>query len=76
MHIKEDFEDVLHKKLSKRSKSKNSEIQLLVNAFRFYDLDDKGIINKEDFSKVFGRIGLNGYSQNHLYQIFDIYDVN
>ena len=76
MDIKEDFEDVLHKKLSKRSKSKNSEIQLLVNAFRFYDLDDKGIINKEDFSKVFGRIGLNGYSQNHLYQIFDIYDVN
>ena len=76
MDIKEDFEDVLHKKLSKRSKSKNSEIQLLVNAFRFYDLDDKGIINKEDFSKVFGRIGLNGYSKNHLYQIFDIYDVN
>ena len=76
MNIKQIFEYEVHRKLSLRAKSINSEINLLINAFKFYDINDTGKIGKEDFSKVFGRIGLNGISNKDLYSIFDIYDIN
>ena len=59
-----------------RANTVNSEINILMNAFRFYDLNDLGLISKEDFTKVFGRIGLNGMTPNYLYSVFDSYDIN
>ena len=76
MNIKQIFEYEVHRKLSLRANTINSEINLLINAFKFYDINDTGKIGKEDFSKVFGRIGLNGISNKDLYSIFDIYDIN
>ena len=76
MNIKQIFEYELHRKLSLRANSINSEINLLTNAFKFYDIDDSGIIKKEDFAKVIGKIGVSGISNNDLYKLFDIYDVN
>ena len=76
MNIKQIFEYELHRKLSLRANSINSEINLLTNAFKFYDIDDSGIIKKEDFAKVMGKIGVSGLSNNDLYKLFDIYDVN
>ena len=76
LNLREIFEHELHRKLSMRAKSVNSEINMLLNAFRFYDLDDLGLISKEDFTKVFGRIGLNGMTPNYLYSVFDSYDIN
>ncbi len=76
MNIKQIFEYELHRKLSLRAKNINTEINLLTNAFKFYDIDDSGIIKKEDFAKVIGKIGVSGISNNDLYKLFDIYDVN
>ena len=76
MNLREVFEHEIHRKLSMRANTENSEIIMLLNAFRFYDLDDLGIISKEDFTKVFGKIGLNGMTPNYLYSVFDSYDIN
>ncbi len=76
MNIKQIFEYELHRKLSLRAKTINSEIYLLTNAFKFYDIDDTGKVKKEDFAKVFGKIGLNGITNTDLYRLFDIYDIN
>ena len=76
MNLREIFEHELHRKLSMRANTVNSEINILMNAFRFYDLNDLGLISKEDFTKVFGRIGLNGMTPNYLYSVFDSYDIN
>ena len=73
MNIKQIFEYELHRKLSLRAKTINSEIYLLTNAFKFYDIDDTGKVKKEDFAKVFGKIGLNGITNTDLYRLFDIY---
>ena len=76
MNINQIFEYELHRKLSLRAKTINSEIYLLTNAFKFYDIDDTGKVKKEDFAKVFGKIGLNGITNTDLYRLFDIYDIN
>ena len=38
MNLREIFEHELHRKLSMRANTVNSEINILMNAFRFYDL--------------------------------------
>ena len=40
MNLREVFEHEIHRKLSMRANTENSEIIMLLNAFRFYDLDD------------------------------------
>jgi hypothetical protein len=40
MNIKQIFEYEVHRKLSLRANTINSEINLLINAFKFYDIND------------------------------------
>ena len=51
-NLKSVFEYELHRKLSLKTKSINSEMNLLINSFKFYDIDEIGVITKENWSKV------------------------
>lgn len=70
------FESELRKKLSERSKSIMDEIRLLLNSFKFYDLDYIGIIDKINWVKGILKTGLTGISENDLLSIFPCYDTN
>lgn len=74
--IRQMFEYEIHRKLSMRAKSSTSEINLINNAFKFYDINNTGTVGKNEWVKVFGRIGLNGFTEKDLLFLFDIYDIN
>ena len=68
-NLKSVFEYELHRKLSLKAKSINSEMNLLINSFKFYDIDEIGVITKENWSKVFVRVGLTGFSENNFNEL-------
>ena len=70
------FESELRKKLSERSKSTIDEIRLLLNSFKFYDLDYIGIIDKLNWVKGILKTGLTGINEKDLLSIFPYYDIN
>ncbi len=75
-NLKQIFEYELHRKLSLRAKSTNSEMNLLISSFKFYDIDETGLITRENWNKVFNRIGLSGFSEYDFNELFDIFDPN
>ena len=70
------FEIELKRKLSERSKSTTDELRLLLNSFKFYDLDYIGIIDKNQWVRGILKTGLTGFSENDLLSIFPYYDQN
>ena len=70
------FQDELHKKLSLKARTTTSEMNLLFNAFKFYDIDDNGTIRRENWTRVFNRIGLSVFSESELNELFNIFDTN
>ena len=70
------FEIELRRKLSERAKSTIDEIRLLLNSFKFYDLDYIGIIDKIQWVRGILKAGLTGFSENDLLSIFLYYDPN
>lgn len=68
------FEYEIHRKLSLRAKQSTSEMVLLNNNFKFYDISNKGKVNKDQWIKTFMKIGLSGFSDKDLLLLFDLYD--
>ena len=73
-NIRKIFEYELKRKLSTRAKRTTSEMQFLLNCFKFYDIKQTGKCSKSDFFKVIDRIGLIGFNRNELETIFYNYD--
>ena len=74
-NIKNIFEYELKRKLSTRAKKTTSEMQFLLNCFKFFDIKQTGKCSKSDFFKVIDSIGLIGFSENELELIFYNYDL-
>ena len=70
------FENELTKKLSERARSTIDEIRLLLNSFKFYDLDYIGIIDKIQWVRGILKTGLTGFTEDDLLSIFPYYDPN
>ena len=70
------FEYELKKKLSERAKSYSDEIRLLLNCFKFYDLEYIGIIDKIHWVRGILKTGLTGFNEDDLLSIFSYYDIN
>ena len=75
-NLKQIFEYELHRKLSLRAKTTTSEMNLLISSFKFYYIDETGFITRENWPKVFGRIGLSGFSEYDFNELFDMFDPN
>ena len=72
--LKSLFEYELKTKLSLKAHSSNSEMILLYNTFRYFDEKNTGLITKEKWPKIFIKLGLTGFSEDDLRNIFNIYD--
>ena len=75
-YLKNIFEYELKRKLSSKAKRSTSEISFLINTFKYFDINKIGKSSKDDFLKVIDRIGLIGFSQNDLVNLFNNYDIN
>ena len=72
--LKSLFEYELKTKLSLKSHSSTSEMNLLYYTFRYFDEKNLGLITKEKWPNVFIKLGLTGFSEDALNDIFNIYD--
>jgi len=57
-HLKASFERELKNKLSEKTKGAQSEQQVLMKAFKYFDLNDNGTVEPEEFAKAIEKIGI------------------
>ena len=74
--LQQIFEYELKRKLSERAKSSSGELRVLLNGFRFFDINYTGIITKTQWIQGILRAGLTGFSESDLDSLFIIYDQN
>jgi len=48
----------------------------LLKAFKYFDLDNSGECSKDEFLKAITKIGITGFSDKNLLELFDLYDSN
>ena len=70
------FEKNLKWKLNQKAKSSKDEFKLLINNFRYYDNNLSDEINKEQWIKAILKIGLIGFSDTKLINLFEYYTSN
>jgi len=74
--LQQIFEYELKRKLTERAKSSSGEIKILLNSFKFFDLNYSGIIDKNRWIQGIFRTGLSGFSESDLDSLFSVYDKN
>jgi len=74
--MKSIFEKELKNKLALKSSGHTSEETVLLKAFKYFDLDNSGKCSKDEFLKAISKIGITGFSDNNLSELFTIYDVD
>lgn len=76
LELKQIFEYELRNKLSLKAKRNTSEVILLINAFRFYDIFNTNTVNTDQWIKTFSKIGLIGFTDKDMTMLFNYYDYN
>ena len=74
--LQQIFEYELKRKLAERAKTSSGEFRVLLNGFRFFDINYTGIITKAQWIQGILRTGLTGFSESDLDSLFILYDVN
>ena len=74
--LQQMFEYELKRKLSEKAKTTSGEMRLLLNGFKFFDLNYTGIIDKSKWIQGIFRTGLSGFSESDLDSLFSVYDLN
>ena len=74
--LKYIFEKNLKWKINQKAKTTSDEFKLLINNFKFYDSKETGEINKDQWIKAILKIGLIGFSDEKLINLFDLYIYN
>lgn len=67
------FEKELKEKLLQKSNSKTTEEATLMKMFKFFDINDSGAVNLQEFVKAMEKIGLY-YNEKQLAPLFQTYD--
>lgn len=70
------FEAELKNKLALKSSGKQSEEALIVKAFKYFDLDNSGACSPDEFIKAIAKLGVSGFDNKQLIEIFNFYDSN
>src|SRR5258708_2443906 len=70
------FEKELKEKLALKSTGKQSEESLILKAFKYFDLDNSGECNQDEFIKAVTKLGITGLSEPQLIEVFKSYDSN
>ena len=74
--LQQIFEYELKRKLSERARKASGEMSILLNGFKFFDINYTGIITKAQWIKGILRTGLTGFPENDLDSLFILYDKN
>ena len=71
------FEYELKSKLNQKCRTKNDEIRVLLNAFKFYDysISPSSLLDKNNWIKGVLKTGLCGFNINDLSNLFNRYDI-
>ena len=48
----------------------------MLKAFKYFDLDNSGFVDKEEFIKVIDKIGVQIANKEDLLELFNIYDAD
>ena len=74
--MKAAFEKEIRNKLALKSNGKTGDEVILLKAFKYFDLDNSGECDKDEFLKALNKIGITGFNDSKLLELFDVYDEN
>ena len=67
------FESALREKVELRVPNREAGVKHLIQNFKFFDLDDSGSCGYESFRRVVHKMGVFGFSEGDLVEIFGVY---
>lgn len=70
------FEKEIKNKISLKTSGSQSEEAFIIKAFKYFDLDNSGQCSKDEWIKTLNKLGISGFSEQKLLEIFDLYDKN
>ena len=73
---KHTFERELKKKLAMKASGYTTEENILLRAFKYFDLDNSGFCNEKEFIQTIQKIGITGFSDENLSELFKDYDID
>ena len=74
MSIRNSFEKELKNKLLMKTVRNQSEEMVLLRAFKYFDLSNTNLSDKQSFINAVMKIGITGFTEQNISQIFEIYD--
>lgn len=75
-NLKASFERELKNKLQEKTKGSQSEETVLLKAFKYFDLNDNGQVEPDEFAKAIEKIGIQIPTQQDLNTLFSLYDAD
>ena len=72
--MKVPFEKELKNKLLIKTVGNQSEEMVLLRAFKYFDLSNTNLCDKDNFIKTVMKIGITGFTEKNIGAIFEIYD--
>ena len=76
LDLQQIFEYELKRKLSERARKSSGEMNILLQGFKFFDINYTGIISKEQWINGILRTGLTCFPESDLDSLFILYDKN
>ena len=70
------FEKEIRNKLAIKTNGKQSEEAILIKSFKYFDLDNSGECDREEWLKALTKIGITGFNEQKLLELFEAYDQN
>lgn len=74
--LKASFEKELKNKLQAKSSGVQSEEQVLIKSFKYFDLNNNETVEPDEFAKAIEKIGIMIPTKQDLDALFSIYDVD
>ena len=74
MSMKKSFEKELKNKLLIKTVGNQSEEMVLLRAFKYFDLSNTNLCDKQSFVKTVMKIGITGFKEQDIASIFEGYD--
>lgn len=74
--LKASFEKELKNKLSQKASGVTSEEQVLKKSFKYFDLNNNGTVEPDEFAKAIEKIGIMIPTKQDLDALFSIYDAD
>ncbi|MDR3582081.1 MAG: EF-hand domain-containing protein [Candidatus Pacebacteria bacterium] len=74
--LKAGFEKAMRNKLAQKATVLQADETVLLRSFKYFDIDNDGAVNLNEWLKVIEKIGVIVPSLDDLKQLFYLYDLN